>query len=123
MAYYAFLNDENIVVEVIPGRDEDELGIDWEVFYSGERGLACKRTSFNTRANSHADGKEPFRYNFGEVGFSYNAEKDAFIPPKPFSSWILNENTCRWTPPVPYPQEGNWYWNEELSNWSEIVES
>jgi hypothetical protein len=101
MAYYAFIDENNLVVELITGRHEDEIvdGIsDWENHYEEYRqGLTCLRTSYNTYGNIHKDGKTPFRKNFGQIGFTYDAVRDAFIPPKPTEGdWILNEETCLW---------------------------
>lgn len=118
MAHYAFLNSDNIVVQVIVGKDENEGLYDWEKFYGNEMGMVCKRTSFNTFGNVHKLGGVPFRKNYAGIGYTYDYTRDAFIPPKPFSSWILNESTCLWEAPVPYPNNGDMYqWNEELQNW------
>jgi hypothetical protein len=127
MAYYAFINEDNVVVEVIGGRDEWETvdGIsDWEAYYTTRReGLRAVRTSYNTLAGSHATGGVPFRGNYAGIGFTYDEELDAFIPPRPFDSWILDEETYSWNPPIPYPEEGLEYiWNEEQINWIEYSE-
>lgn len=123
MAHYAFLDENNIVVEVIVGKDEDNSAVDWEQHYAEFRGLQCKRTSYNTQGGTHLHGGTPFRKNYAGIGFTYDAERDAFIPPKPFASWVLDEETCSWTAPTPIPDEGRWYWNEELGKWSEIIKS
>jgi len=113
MAHYAFLNENNEVVEVIVGRNEHELGIDWEEHYSNFRGLMCKRTSYNGN----------YRKNFAGLGYTYNTLLDAFIPPKPYNSWQLNETTCLWQAPVAMPQDGKPYqWNEETLSWINIGE-
>ncbi len=121
MAHYAFLDDSNIVVLVITGRNEDEVvnGIsDWEKHYSEIKSMPCKRTSYNTKAGQHTSNGIPFRKNFAGIGFSYDPVRDAFIPPKDYQSWILDEETCLWIPPIPYPQDGNEYkWNEETIAW------
>lgn len=96
MAHYAFLDDNNIVTEVIVGRDEEELGIDWEKYYGDFRGQVCKRTSYNTYANQHKNGGIPYRGNYAGIGYYYNAELDAFIPPKPSENCILNNQTLSW---------------------------
>jgi hypothetical protein len=121
MAYYAFLDENNIVTEVISGIDETELieGLEPEIWYGNFRGQTCKRTSFNTLANQHVNGGIPFRKNYAGIGFFYDSTKDAFIYPKPFNSFVLNENTYQWEPPVAIPDSGNWVWNEEIKNWSE----
>ena len=121
MAHYAFLDENNIVVEVIVGRDETDTTLDWEQHYSEVKGLVCKRTSYNTSGNIHLLGRPPFRKNYASIGFYYDQEKDAFIPPKPFNSWILNNQTCLWEPPINKPDDGNDYeWDEQNVNWKII---
>ena len=122
MAHYAFLDENNIVTQVIVGRDEDEVvdGIsDWEAYYGQLHGQRCLRTSYNTQGGQHLYGGTPFRKNYAGIGYSYSDELDAFIPPKPFASWLLNEETCLWEAPVPYPGEGSdvYTWNEETQTW------
>lgn len=121
MAHYAILNENNIVTQVIVGKDENEIvlddngnPIDWEKYYGG------KRTSYWTFAGEHKNGGIPFRKNYAGVGFFYDENKDAFIPPQPFSSWVLNEVTCLWEAPIakPIQNEGDiWVWVEEIQNW------
>jgi hypothetical protein len=101
MAHYAILNENNIVTQVIVGKDENEIVLDqngnpydWETYYGG------KRTSYNTIAGVHQSGGTPFRKNYAGVGFTYDSVRDAFIPPKPFDDWILNEDTCQWEEPI-----------------------
>jgi hypothetical protein len=119
MAHYAFLDENNIVTEVIVGKNEGEENINWEQQYGSFRGQLCKRTSYNTISGVHQLGGTPFRKNYAGIGYSYDQQRDAFIPPKPFNSWILNEQTCLWEAPIPYPQDGNKYtWNEEIVNWT-----
>lgn len=121
MAHYAFLDQNNRVTEVIVGKDEGENGINWEQWYSNFRGQTCKRTSYNTVGGVHLLGGTPFRKNYAGIGYTYNEQLDAFIPPKLFSSWVLNEETCSWEPPVPYPTDGNeYYWEEEELIWKLI---
>jgi hypothetical protein len=118
MAHYAFIDQNNIVTEVIVGKDEGEDGIDWEQHYGEFRGLTCKRTSYNTFAGQHKEGGTPFRKNYAGIGYSYDAQRDAFIPPKPFPSWALDEQTCQWEPPVAMPDDGGYYvWNEQSQAW------
>lgn len=127
MAYYAFLDENNIVTEVITGKDEGNF--DWETQYGIFRGQACKRTSFNTRGGVHYDPvtNEPsidqskaFRKNYAGVGYSYDPSLDAFIPPKPYPSWTLDTQTCYWVPPVPMPTDGkDWVWDEATQSWIE----
>jgi len=122
MAHYAFLDENNIVTEVIIGKDEDEEGIDWEVWYGDFRGQVCKRTSYNTIYGIHKLEGTPFRKNYAGIGYTYDPIRDAFIPPKDFDSWVLNENTCNWDPPVPYPTDGKeYYWDEDTLQWKEFT--
>jgi hypothetical protein len=121
MAHYAFLDENNIVTEVIVGVDEDIDGVDWEAHYASVRGQTCKRTSYNTRAGVHTAGGEPFRKNYAGIGYSYNANLDAFIPPKPYSSWTLDEETANWKAPTPRPDR-NWEWDENTLSWVERYE-
>lgn len=114
MAHYAFLDENNIVTEVILGLDETELieGKAPEVWYSEFRGQVCKRTSYNGN----------IRKNFAGVGYAYDEQLDAFIAPKPFDSWVLDETTCRWVAPIPYPTDGLIYtWNETDLAWEQKV--
>ncbi len=110
MAHYAFLDKNNIVTEVIVGIDETELieGLDPETWYGNFRGQVCKRTSYNGN----------YRKNYAGFGYTYDEGRDAFIPPKPFGSWILDEATCRWVAPVDYPTDGFTYvWNDNKGEW------
>lgn len=127
MAHYAFIDEKNIVTEVIVGKDEDELidGKDPETWYGEFRGEVCKQTSYNTRAGVHyaPNSDEPddgvaLRKNYAGIGFSYDADRDAFIPPKTFPSWVLDESTCTWETPIPRPDNERVYdWNEETQSW------
>jgi len=118
MAHYAFLDENNIVTEVITGRNEDELHIDWEDYYSKVRKQPCKRTSYNSRGGVHSDGKTAFRKNYAGKGYMYDPNRDAFIPPKPYTSWILDEETCLWKAPVDQPNDGVLHkWNESTLSW------
>ena len=81
-----------------------------------------KQTSYNTLGGVHRLGGTPFRKNYAAIGYTYDEDRDAFIPPKPFTSWTLNESTCRWEAPVAYPDDGKRYeWNESTKSWDEIV--
>lgn len=114
MSHYAFLDENNIVTEIIVGIDETELieGKDPETWYGEFRGQRCIRTSYNAS----------IRKNYAGIGFYYDEARDAFIPPKPYESWLLNEDTCRWEAPISYPTDGVMYtWNEELGDWQAIV--
>tara|TARA_R100000773_G_C4168987_1_gene83499 strand:- start:176 stop:550 length:375 start_codon:yes stop_codon:yes gene_type:complete len=120
MAHYAFLNMQNIVTEVIVGKDETEGPTNWEMHYGNFREQVCKRTSYNTRGGQHLDGGTPFRKNYAGIGYTYDYARDAFIPPKPFPSWTLDSNTCLWVAPVEMPSDGKDYtWDEENQTWVE----
>jgi len=125
MAYYALLDENNVVTAVFPGRHEWEIvkGVsDWEEHYSNLHGQTCLRTSFRTRGNVHVnddwepDGGVPFRGNFAEPGSTYDPDRDAFIPEQPFASWVLDEDTLTWEPPIPYPG-GDVRWDEDSQSW------
>ena len=80
------------------------------------------QTSYNTYGGQHPEGR-PLRKNYAGIGFTYDKNRDAFIPPKPFDSWVLNEDTCLWDAPVPVPEDGKQYkWNEETLSWEEVPE-
>jgi hypothetical protein len=111
MAHYAFLNENNIVTEVIVGIDESQLieGLDPETWYGNFREQACKRTSYNGN----------IRGTFAGIGFTYNKQEDIFIAPQPYPSW--NRVGSFWESPIPYPQDGKQYeWNEEIGSWNEL---
>jgi hypothetical protein len=110
MAHYAFLDENNIVTEVIVGIDETELieGKSPEVWYGEFRGQTCVRTSYNGT----------IRKNYAGIGFTYDVDLDAFIPAKPFASWLLDESTCQWEAPVAYPSDEEFYtWDEVNQDW------
>lgn len=110
MAHYAFLDEDNVVIEVIVGIDETEFieDLDPETWYGNFKGKVCKRTSYN--------GK--IRKNYAGVGFTYDEALDAFIPPRTYPSWELDIETCRWKAPVDYPTDGlTYFWNEEELDW------
>lgn len=112
MAHYAFLDINNIVTEVITGRNEDEIvdGIsDWEAYYGNFRNQKCLRTSYS--------GK--IRKNYAGIGYTYDEKLDAFIPPKIFESWVLNKETCQWEAPVAMPKNGIYYWDEQELSWKQ----
>lgn len=113
MAHYAFIDNNNLVTEVITGKDENELldGLTPEEWYGRFRGQRCIRTSYNNN----------IRKNFAGIGYTYDEERDAFIPPKIYQSWTLDEEKCIWNPPVPMPKDGKVYnWNENILNWEEV---
>ena len=122
MAHFAQLDENNVVTEVIFGKDETEDGIDWEQHYGEFRGQPCKRTSYNTVGGVHTSGGTPFRKNYAGVGYTFDDQRDAFIPPKPFPSWTLDEDTCLWNCPVAYPTDDKMYnWNESTQTWDEVT--
>lgn len=112
MAHYAFLDDNNLVTEVIVGIDETELieGLDPETWYGQFRGQRCVRTSYNGR----------IRKQYAGIGYKYDDISDVFIAPQPFSTWFLDDNHD-WQPPIPYPTDGNRYrWDNEIPAWIEV---
>jgi hypothetical protein len=129
MAHYAQLL-ENVVVQVFVGRDDVVEGIDdWETYYAPE-GFTVKQTSYNTRGGVHynpetglpsEDQSKALRFNYAGIGFTFDPDKGtdgAFIPPKPFESWVLDEDTCLWVAPFPYPEDGGVYtWDEDAGDW------
>ena len=117
MAHFAELNIDNLVQQVLVvsnsdivdtnGVESEEIGIGFLKKLFGAN-TTWKQTSYNGN----------FRKNYAGIGFTYDEERDAFIPPKPFPSWILNEFSCLWNPPIPYPNDGNrYYWNEDTLSW------
>jgi hypothetical protein len=112
MAHYAFLDENNLVTEVITGIDETELieGLDTETWYGNFRGQVCKRTSYNNN----------IRKQYAGIGYSYDPVADVFVALQPYPSWSLDANHD-WQPPTPMPEEGFWSWNEETLSWNEIV--
>jgi len=116
MAHYAELNHENVVIRVIPGWDET-VKSGMEQLLLLETGNIWKRTSYNTIGGKHPEGR-PFRKNYAGIGYTYDAQRDAFIPPQPFPSWTLNEDTCLWDAPVAMPTDGQRYqWDEATTSW------
>ena len=121
MAYFAKLGTGNIVEQVISinnavitdsnGVEQEQLGVDFINKLYNTRDV-WKQTSYNNN----------IRKNYAGIGYHYDQARDAFIPPKPFDSWILNEDTCRWESPIPYPQDNNKYtWNEAIKNWELVT--
>ena len=125
MASYAFLDENNIVTEVIAGIDEDDTTTlpssftSWEEFYGDFRGQTCKRTSYNTIGNEHREGGTAFRGNYAGIGYYYDETNDVFYPQQPYPSWTLDDE-YEWQPPTPYPSDGKAYlWSEESRGWVE----
>lgn len=126
MAHYTFLDENNIVIEVIVGKDEDDTETlpegftDWEQYYLTKRELAsdCKRTSYNTAHNQHITGGTAFRGNYAGVGSVYDASNDVFYSPQPYDSWTLNTSSWTWEAPTAMPDDGEFYfWNEFSQSW------
>ena len=114
MSHFAEIDENNLVLRVVVA-EQDFID-------SGVLGPSSKwiQTSYNTLAGEHVLGNTPLRKNYAGIGYTYDKERDAFIPPRPFESWQLNEDTCQWEPPVPYPTDGKFYiWEEALEDWKE----
>lgn len=115
MSHFAKVCD-GIVVQVIVAEPEF-----FESFVDTSPGEWIQ-TSYNTRGGVHLNGGTPLRKNFAGIGFTYDRQLDAFIPPNPFASWVLNTETCLWEPPVPRPDDGKPYkWDETIQNWVEVT--
>ena len=130
MAHYAEINKDNIVVNIIAGKDEN-LGVDWEEYYTRtmgiENGTRFLRTSYNTSSGMHKTGGIPFRKNYASIGGIYDPVRDAFYTQKPYESWVLDEDTCRWLPPVPLPIDfldenkmERYFWDEQSKSWKQV---
>ena len=130
MAHFAKINSSNIVVQVIvvndnellvDGTESEAQGINFLNATYKVDNVNWKQTSYNTHSGVHSEGGTPLRKNYAGIGYTYDASKDAFIPPKPFNSWSLNETTCQWQAPVAYPDDNKKYrWNEDTTSWDEI---
>ena len=120
MAHFAKLDENNVVIFVTVGRDEDN-GKEAEL--TARTGDVYKQTSYNTHGGVHALGGTPFRKNYAGLGYTYDAERDAFISPKPYASWLLNETTCLWDSPVPYPTDVGTEENPKRYSWDEATTS
>ena len=124
MSHFAKLDENNVVIFVTVGRQEDD-GREAEL--SARTGDVYKQTSYNTRGGVHynpetgepsADQSKAFRKNYAGLGYTYDADRDAFIPVKPYPSWVLDEFSCLWNAPVPMPNDGNpWLWDENTLSW------
>jgi len=123
MAHFAEVNEENIVTRVLVVDNSEENN--GQVFLAETFGLGGTwiKTSYNTFGGVHSNGGTPLRKNYAGIGYTYDSSRDAFIPPKPYASWLLNEDTCLWDAPTPMPvQEGKVFkWVEEDLNWQEVV--
>lgn len=117
MAHFAHVNKDGIVDQVIV--------IEADVLATGLWGDPAEwiQTSYNTSGGQHPSGN-PLRKNYAGIGYTYDKTRDAFIPPKTFNSWVLDENTCSWNPPIPMPTDGKMYkWNEETISWVVVPDS
>jgi len=125
MSHFAKLNADNLVTFVTVGRQEDD-GLEEEL--TARTGDVYRQTSYNTRGGIHytdgepsADQSKALRFNYAGIGFAYDADRDAFIPPTPYPSWVLDEATCLWVAPIDYPADGGQYvWDEETTDWMEV---
>ena len=126
MASFAKIGLNNKVIEVLSvvnevlhdanGVEQESIGIDFLTKLTGYP--VWKQTSYNTHGGVHSSGGTPLRKNHAGIGYTYDENRDAFIPPKPYTSWVLNESTCLWEAPVAYPQDNNQYnWNEQNQSW------
>ena len=126
MASFAKIGLNSKVIEVLSvvnevlhdsnGIEQESIGIDFLTKLTGYP--LWKQTSYNTLGGVHSSGGTPLRKNHAGIGYTYDEDRDAFVPPKPFNSWILNEDTCIWEAPVAYPQDDNRYsWNEQTLSW------
>jgi len=119
MAHYAELDNDNRVIQVIVGVDEP---LDGEAIYQQETNRVWKKTSYNTYASQHRLGGTPFRKNYAGIGYTYDPDMDAFYPPTPFPSWVLDKEIGVWVPPVPMPVDNKFYiWIEEARQWVEYT--
>jgi hypothetical protein len=129
MASFAKIGLNSKVIEVVSvvndvlkdssGIEREELGIQFLNELTGWP--IWKQTSYNTHGGIHNNGGTSFRKNHAGIGYTYDEDRDAFIPKKPYNSWILNEATCNWEAPVAKPNDGNMYnWNEQIQNWELI---
>lgn len=123
MAHFAKLDENNVVIFVTAGSDNDN-GKEAEL--SARTGDVYKQTSYNTYGGVHILGGTPFRKNYAGIGYTFDEGRDAFIPPKPYESWILNEDTCLWDSPIPYPTDVGteenpkvYLWDESTLSWVE----
>jgi hypothetical protein len=116
MSHFAEIGSDNVVIRVIVAEQE--------FIDSGAVGnpIRWKQTSYNTLGGVHLQGGIPLRKNYAGVGYTYDPTRDAFIPPKPYESWLLNEETCLWEPPVQRPDDDKIYrWDESTTSWIEIT--
>lgn len=108
MTHFAKI-ESGIVTQVIVAEQD--------VIDSGLFGDGWVQTSYNTYGGVHANGKTPLRKNYAGVGYTYDSQRDAFIPPQPFPSWVMSEETCQWSAPTPMPADGFYSWDESTTSW------
>ena len=122
MAHFAEVDENNIVLRVLVVDDLHESN--GQEFLANTLGLGGTwiKTSYNTIGGVHTNGGTPLRKNYAGIGYSYDSSRDAFISPKPYPSWLLNETSCLWEAPVARPTEGLYTWNEETTSWDLITE-
>ena len=123
MAHFAEIDEQGVVLRVLVVDNAQEN--DGQNFLANTLGLGGTwvKTSYNTIGGVHSNGGTPFRKNYAGVGYTYDSGRDAFIPPKPYASWTLNETSCLWEAPVAYPTDGKIYrWNETTTSWDEVGE-
>ena len=123
MAHWAEVDEDSVVVRVLVGNNADPAGDEGYQWLLNNLGGTWVKTSYNTRGGVHSEGGTPLRKNYAGIGYKYDSARDAFIPPKPFASWVLDEETCFWNAPIPMPvEEGKMFtWNEETTSWDEIT--
>ena len=123
--HYAFLNSNNVVVNILVYEEEDlpEGYISFEDYYGEAMGMECKRACPDTLAGEHLSGGTPFRGNYPQLGYIYDEVLDAFIAKQPYPSWIFDQETYSWYPPIPYPEdsEETFVWNEKNKIWVPVV--
>ena len=126
MSHFAKLDEHGIVTFVIKGRQESDGK---EAEFTEQTGEVWRQTSYNTSGGVHytdgepsADQSKALRYNYAGIAFTYDENRDAFISPQPYASWVLDEDTCLWVAPIAYPAEGVHVWDEEAGDWVEVVD-
>lgn len=125
MSHWAEIDENNIVIRILVGDNNDAAGDEGYQWFINNLGGTWVKTSYNAVGGKYRNPetneiteKVGFRKNYAGIGYKYDPIRDAFIPPKPFNSWILNEETCLWDAPIPYPDdENNYYWDEDIISW------
>ena len=126
MSHFAKLDEHGIVTFVIKGRQESDGK---EAEFTEQTGEVWRQTSYNTSGGVHYTDGEPsedqtkaLRFNYAGIGHTYDENRDAFIPPQPYPSWVLDEETCLWVAPIAYPAEGVHTWDEQAGDWVEVTD-